>query len=78
MKYIAPAYLLVVLAGFAYQNLGDALRKSARDPVALWTLIIIAAVTVLLIAVLAIGERRWRAAGLDIDGKIPPRGESRS
>jgi neurotransmitter:Na+ symporter, NSS family len=78
MKYIAPAYLLVVLAGFAYQNLGDALRKSARDPVALWTLIIIAAVTVLLVAVLAIGERRWRAAGLDIDGKIPPRGGSRS
>ena len=70
MKYIAPAYLLVVLVGFAYQNLGDALRKSAGNAVALWTLIIIVALIGLLVATLAAGERRWRAAGLDIDGKM--------
>jgi neurotransmitter:Na+ symporter, NSS family len=78
MKYIAPAYLLAVLIGFAYQNLGDALRKSAGDRVALWTLIMIVAVTALLVAILAVGERRWRTAGLDIDGKIPPAGGPRS
>jgi SNF family Na+-dependent transporter len=75
MKYIAPAYLLVVLVGFAYQNLGDALRKSAGDPVALWTMMIIVAVIVLLVVILAIGERRWRRAGLDIDGRMPLQGE---
>jgi NSS family neurotransmitter:Na+ symporter len=73
MKYIAPAYLLVVLFGFAYQNLGDALRKSASNAVALWTLIMIAALIALLVATLAVGERRWREAGLDIDGRTTPR-----
>jgi NSS family neurotransmitter:Na+ symporter len=72
MKYIAPTYLLVVLVGFAYQNLGDALRKSAGNAVALWTLIIIAALIALLVATVAVGERRWREAGLDIDGKMTP------
>ncbi len=48
MKYIAPAYLLVVLVGYAVQNLGPALRKTTGDPVGLWTLVIIIAVVVLL------------------------------
>ena len=69
MKYIAPAYLLVVLVGYAVQNLGPALRKTTSDPVGLWTLVIIIAVVVLLVGVLFVGERRWRAAGLDIDGR---------
>jgi len=71
MKYIAPAYLLVVLIGFSYSNFGTALSKTTGDPVALWTLLIIVAVIVLLVAVLMTGERRWRAAGLDIDGRMP-------
>ena len=69
MKYIAPAYLLVVLVGYAVQNLGPALQKTSSDPVGLWTLVIIVAVVVLLVCVLCVGERRWRAAGLDLDGK---------
>jgi NSS family neurotransmitter:Na+ symporter len=69
MKYIAPAYLLVVLGGFVYSNLYDALKKTAHDWVALWTLVIIVAVIVLLVVVLAMGERRWRGAGLDVDGR---------
>jgi len=32
-------------------------------------LVIIVAVIGLLVGVLSIGERRWRAAGLDIDGR---------
>ena len=78
MKYIAPIYLLVVLIGFAYSNFGAALSKTAGDPVALWTLVIIAAVLGLLVAVLVTGERRWRNAGLDIDGNLPPEGGYRS
>ena len=69
MKYIAPAYLLIVLAGFSYFNLGDKLRELGGNPVALWTVMIILAVVVLLIVMVAIGERRWRAAGMDLDGK---------
>ncbi|MDQ6655724.1 MAG: sodium:calcium symporter [Verrucomicrobiota bacterium] len=69
MRYIAPAYLLIVLAGFTYFNLGDKARELAGNPVALWTVAIIGAVIVLLIALVAIGERRWRAAGLDLDGR---------
>jgi neurotransmitter:Na+ symporter, NSS family len=78
MKYIAPIYLLVVLIGFAYSNFGAALSKTAGDPVALWTLVIIVAVLGLLVAVLVAGERRWRDAGLDIDGNLPPEGGYRS
>src|SRR6266513_1901786 len=69
MKYVAPAYLLVVLVGYAAQNLGPALKKTTGNPVGLWTLVIIVAVIGLLVGVLSIGERRWRAAGLDIDGR---------
>lgn len=61
MKYVAPVYLLVVLGGFIYYN--------PSNPVALWTVIIIAAVIALLVVLVAIGERRWRAAGMDLDGK---------
>lgn len=71
MKYIAPAYLLVVLAGFIKTQLWKKLGETAGNPVALWTLVIIVAVVVLLVAVLAVGERRWRKAGLDLDGRLP-------
>jgi SNF family Na+-dependent transporter len=74
MKYVAPIYLLIVLAGFTYFNLGDKARELGGNPVALWTMAIIGAVIVLLVVVVAIGERRWRAAGLDIDGRYPLKG----
>src|SRR5688572_11700669 len=71
MKYVAPAYLLVVLAGFTYFDLRKKLGEMAGNPVALWTLIIIGAVVVMLLAMVMIGERRWRAAGMDLDGRQP-------
>lgn len=74
MKYVAPAYLLIVLAGFSYFNLGARLRELGGNPVALWTMIIIGVVLALLVVILAVGERRWRAAGLDIDGRYPMKG----
>jgi uncharacterized membrane protein YhaH (DUF805 family) len=41
----------------------------AGDPIALATVVVIAAVLALLVILLTLGERRWRAAGLDIDGQ---------
>jgi uncharacterized membrane protein YhaH (DUF805 family) len=71
MKWVAPVYMLVVLGGFTYFDLRAKVKAMAGDPVALWTVIIIVAVLALLVALLAAGERRWRAAGLDIDGRKP-------
>ena len=65
MKWVAPIYLLVVLGGFTYSQLPGKLRDIASNPIELWTVVIIAATLLLLVIVLAIGERRWRAAGLD-------------
>ena len=72
MKYISPAYLLVVLIGFCLQSLPDSVRGLADDAVAGWTLGFIGLILVLLVVITRIGERRWRAAGLDIDGRLPP------
>lgn len=69
MKYIAPVYLLFVLIGFIALELRA--KLGTMHPVALWTLLIIGAVLALLVALVAIGERRWRAAGLDLDGRQP-------
>ncbi len=69
MKWVAPVYLLVVLGGFTYSQLPGKLRDIASNPIELWTVVIIAATVLLLIAALAFGERRWRAAGLDLDGR---------
>ncbi len=69
MKYVAPAYLLVVLVGFIIYNGRTEAVALMGNPVALWTVGIIVLVIGLLLAMVAIGERRWRAAGLDLDGK---------
>jgi NSS family neurotransmitter:Na+ symporter len=71
MKWIAPVYLLVILGGFTYFDLRRKLGEMAGNPVALWTLVIILATLALLIGTLAVGERRWRRAGLDLDGRQP-------
>jgi NSS family neurotransmitter:Na+ symporter len=72
MKYVAPLYLLVVLVGFCWQQLPDSARALAKSPVAMATLLLIAGFLVFLLIAVRIGERRWRAAGLDLDGERPP------
>jgi hypothetical protein len=42
------------------------------DPVAGGTMILVLGVLVVLLVVTRIGELRWRALGLDLDGKRPP------
>ncbi len=69
MKYVAPLYLLVVFGAFAYQNLGDWVQAVMDEPLRQGALGLVVLVTAVLIGCTWIGEKRWRAAGLDIDGK---------
>ena len=72
ITYLSPAYLLVVIVGFCFQSLPDSIQSVADNTVAGWTLGFIGLLLVLLVVLTRIGERRWRAAGLDIDGRLPP------
>lgn len=71
MKYVTPTYLVVVFAAFCWRNLADWVRSVADEPLRQGALLLILATTVLLVVCTRIGEKRWRAAGLDIDGKKP-------
>lgn len=71
MKYVAPTYLLVVFGAFCYANLGDWIRVTLENPARKLAALLILAVTILLAICVRIGEKRWRAMGLDIDNKIP-------
>jgi SNF family Na+-dependent transporter len=71
MKYVAPLYLIVILIGFAWQNLGDRLTTLAKDPIAVWTIAIMGVTLAILTVILVIGEKRWRKIGLDIDDAHP-------
>lgn len=69
MMWVAPIYLIVVFLAFCWSNLGswiDGVRASFPAQLALG---LIAAVTVGLLICLRIGEKRWYAQGLDIDGR---------
>jgi SNF family Na+-dependent transporter len=69
MKYVAPAYLLIVFLAFSFQNLPNWIRGVAGEPLAQGALALILATLVLLVVCVRIGERRWRAAGMDLDGR---------
>ena len=72
LKYLSPIYLLVVIVGFCFQSLPGYIQGLADNAVAGWTLGFIGLILVLLMVITRIGERRWQAAGLDIDGRLPP------
>jgi NSS family neurotransmitter:Na+ symporter len=72
MKYIAPLYLLIVFLAFSIQNLPSWVRAVADEPIRQGALALILAVTALLVVCTWIGERRWRKAGLDLDGAREP------
>ena len=71
MKYVAPTYLLAVFVAFTVQNLPAWISGVANQPLAQGALGLIVAVTILLLVCVRIGEKRWRAAGLDLDGRQP-------
>jgi neurotransmitter:Na+ symporter, NSS family len=72
LKYITPSFLLVVFIGFCTQSLPDYLKGLRENDVARWTVGVILVVALGLLALTFVGARRWRTAGLDLDGKEPP------
>jgi SNF family Na+-dependent transporter len=73
MKYVAPLYLIVVIVGFCWQSLSGYIDKVGNDPTAQKTWGLILATVALLVVLVAIGQRRWRAQGLDLDDAHPPK-----
>ncbi|HEY0305739.1 MAG TPA: hypothetical protein VGC44_12210 [Longimicrobiales bacterium] len=71
MKYVAPLYLLVVFIGFCAQNLGPSITAAWANTGSRVGVIVILATLALLLAVVYFGEKRWRAAGIDIDDDSP-------
>jgi SNF family Na+-dependent transporter len=71
MKYIAPLYLIVVFVGFSVQSLAAELKNSWATTGARVGMLTILAILVYLIVVTYIGEKRLRAAGVDIDDNTP-------
>jgi SNF family Na+-dependent transporter len=71
MKWVAPLYLLVVFVFFCKDNLPGWIRAAAADGYQQGALALIGATILLLLACLAVGEKRWRAQGLDIDDTKP-------
>jgi SNF family Na+-dependent transporter len=71
MKYIAPAYLIIVFVGFTVQNFKSSLEASWANTGARVAMLAIAAILVYLVVVTRTGEKRLRAAGVDIDDNNP-------
>jgi hypothetical protein len=71
MKWVAPTYRLVVFVFFCKNNLGDWIRAAADDGYRQGALALIGVTALVLIGCLVVGEKRWRAQGLDIDDKQP-------
>lgn len=69
MKYVTPTYLLMVFVAFSFQNLPSWVRNVANQPLAQGALVLIGLTMALLLVCTRIGEKRWRAAGLDVDGR---------
>ncbi len=86
IRYVSPAYLLVIFVGFCYANVPGYVRTILGDPTSgippnrgalmAWGVIVASMAGLLILT--AVGTRRWRAAGLDLDGRQPgpPEGES--
>jgi NSS family neurotransmitter:Na+ symporter len=82
IKYVSPVYLLVVIAGFCWYNLPDRTNEQGEvvpgelskilgnsDVQIGWAIILCTIAG--LVAITTIGARRWRAQGLDLDGRLP-------
>jgi SNF family Na+-dependent transporter len=72
IKYVAPLYLLVTIGRFCFETLPGWIAGLGQNAVARNTVFLIVGVVALLATCVAIGTKRWRAAGLDVDGAYPP------
>ena len=71
MKYVAPAYLLIVFIGFNIQSFRAELKNALASVGARVGLATIAALVLYLVVVTWMGEKRLKAAGYDIDDNNP-------
>ncbi len=71
MKYIAPAYLIIVFVGFTVQNFMPSLRASWANAGSRAGMLTIAGILIFLVVVTWMGEKRLRAAGVDLDDATP-------
>ena len=71
MKYVTPTYLLVIFVFFCKNNLPAWVQSVVDEPLKQGAVALIVATTVLLVVCTRLGEKRWRAAGLDVDGRAP-------
>ncbi len=71
LKYVAPLYLIVVFVGFCVQNLPASAAGVAQSPPAKLALGLVAAIIVGMVFAVRAGAKRWRAAGMDLDGREP-------
>jgi len=71
MKYVAPLYLIVVFIGFCVQNLPASIEGIGASRPAQLAIGLILVTTAFMLFVIRAGERRWRAAGMDLDGREP-------
>jgi hypothetical protein len=69
MKYVTPTYLLVVFVAFCWQNLPSWVGSVAEEPLRQGAMALVVATALILVICTRIGEKRWRAAGLDVDGR---------
>uniref|UniRef100_A0A832HZY5 Sodium:calcium symporter n=1 Tax=Eiseniibacteriota bacterium TaxID=2212470 RepID=A0A832HZY5_UNCEI len=71
MKWITPIYLIVVFIGFCVQSLSGSFMAAMANPEAQLALAFIVLNAFMLLVMVAIGTKRWRAAGLDLDDRQP-------
>jgi SNF family Na+-dependent transporter len=71
IKYVAPLYLIIVFIGFSIQNLPASIRGVAASPPARLAVGLIGVIIVGMLIVVRMGEKRWRAAGMDLDNREP-------
>jgi SNF family Na+-dependent transporter len=78
MKWISPVYLATIFGFFCWFKVPDYVRTivgtngTPPNKVALYSWGLILATITLLMVVTKIGANRWRAAGMDLDGRRPP------
>ncbi|MCC7014045.1 MAG: sodium-dependent transporter [Planctomycetes bacterium] len=72
LKFVAPAYLIVAIVMFCKDAMPGMIANLGASPVARNTMILIGAVIAGLMLLTYLGEKRWRAAGLDVDGERGP------
>lgn len=75
IKYVSPLFLAIVIGGFCVNDLpgyldtlfGD--TPNAADARKTWVLLLLTIAG--LVAITFVGAKRWRAQGLDLDGRLP-------